>query len=569
MATRRTTRQHQPTVPRAGLYIRVSDPKQERDGTSLATQEAAARAYCAERGYEIVEVYSDVHTGQDAFQRPGLSALRAAIRARAVDVVVAHALDRLSRDQNHRGLLFSEADYAGVAIEFVTEKLEDTPEGRLILAVRSFTAEVERLKITERTQRGIRARVEQGKLPPKARPLYGYWWRDDAKTAYDIDDETAAVVRRVFAEVAAGRTIRAVAKGLTAEGIATPRRNGLPWASSTLCGILKNREYTGEAVAFKRQHTRTKSGTYDVSERPEAEWVRLPDGTVPTLIDVATFEIVQRRLALNKERASRNNRAPALTLLRGGIARCGYCGGPAIVNRVGRTPLPTYRCVGTRADRYDCPGFGVVAHLVDRIVLAKVEELLNHPEVYTAKARQASQKDRGDDLIAELDKRSRAVAERRQRLARAVAALDDDAAASPLLDELRSLAAEAKRLQAERTEAETRRANSASADARMIDFETWCRRIAANLHELDYDQKRRLLDDLGTTVRLWKAKHRPRWEITMQPNPSDPESAIVFSGAPADGEGGPAPVHRTAASRPAMEGGARPGVRRGRIRRRI
>jgi len=52
--------------------------------------------------------------------------------------VVAHAVDRLGRHQDRRGQIFSEADYAGVAIEFVTEKLADTPEGRLLLAVRSF-----------------------------------------------------------------------------------------------------------------------------------------------------------------------------------------------------------------------------------------------------------------------------------------------------------------------------------------------------------------------------------------------------------------------------------------------
>ena len=47
-------------------------------------------------------------------------------------------------------------------------------------------------------------------------------------------------------------------------------------------------------------------------------------GAVPALIDRSTFEAVQRRLALNKERAARNNRQPAETLLRGGNARCGY-----------------------------------------------------------------------------------------------------------------------------------------------------------------------------------------------------------------------------------------------------
>src|SRR4051794_15443131 len=86
--------------PRCAVYVRVSDTKQERDGTSLQTQEVACRQYARERGYVVVAVHSDVHTGKNLYERPGLSALREAIRVTDVDVVVAHALDRLSRNQN-------------------------------------------------------------------------------------------------------------------------------------------------------------------------------------------------------------------------------------------------------------------------------------------------------------------------------------------------------------------------------------------------------------------------------------------------------------------------------------
>ena len=36
---------------RAAVYVRVSTPGQEADGTSLETQEAACRQYAAEHGY--------------------------------------------------------------------------------------------------------------------------------------------------------------------------------------------------------------------------------------------------------------------------------------------------------------------------------------------------------------------------------------------------------------------------------------------------------------------------------------------------------------------------------------
>src|SRR5688500_17541249 len=98
-----------PPPPRAVIYCRVSTSKQEEDGTSLGTQEAACRAYCAERGYEVVGAFSDTYTGAEYRQRPGLSAVRERVRAAGADRVVSFAIDRLSRNQAHLAILDEEA----------------------------------------------------------------------------------------------------------------------------------------------------------------------------------------------------------------------------------------------------------------------------------------------------------------------------------------------------------------------------------------------------------------------------------------------------------------------------
>ncbi len=154
---------------RCAIYVRVSSAGQE-DNSSLATQEASCRAYAADRGWEVVQIYRDVFTGAAVFERPGLTELRGAMRALEFDVLLVHALDRLSRDQNHLGLVLTEAEHAGVDWDSVTEDMDDSPTGRILRAVISGMAELERLKIGERTQRGKRARVAAGKynvgLPP-------------------------------------------------------------------------------------------------------------------------------------------------------------------------------------------------------------------------------------------------------------------------------------------------------------------------------------------------------------------------------------------------------------------
>src|SRR5215216_3901947 len=96
-----------PTQPRAAIYCRVSSTTQE-ENASLPTQEERALVYAVAHGYDVVNVYRDTHSGLELYTRPRLTELRQAIRRGSFDVVIAFGLDRLSRDQNHIGLLDEE-----------------------------------------------------------------------------------------------------------------------------------------------------------------------------------------------------------------------------------------------------------------------------------------------------------------------------------------------------------------------------------------------------------------------------------------------------------------------------
>ena len=205
---------------RAAIYLRVSTTKQDAEGTSLQTQEETCRAYAAEHDYEVVGVFTDVYSGEDIFGGPHVRTARTAARERRRCRDRARARPT-EPNQIHQGLILSEIEYARARLELVTEKLEDTPEGRLLLSVRGFVAEVERVKIRERTNRGRRARAAGGKMMPGPRPLYGYQWRDGDRSALEPNPETAPIVLRIFRELAAGKSMRQVVKGLTDDGIPT------------------------------------------------------------------------------------------------------------------------------------------------------------------------------------------------------------------------------------------------------------------------------------------------------------------------------------------------------------
>ena len=97
---------------RAIIYSRVSTDAQERDGTSLDTQNTPPRntslptAGCFWRPLGTPPVVP-------AWTAQGIERLRLQLRQGSVDVVVAYAVDRLSRNQNHIGVLFDEVNQAG------------------------------------------------------------------------------------------------------------------------------------------------------------------------------------------------------------------------------------------------------------------------------------------------------------------------------------------------------------------------------------------------------------------------------------------------------------------------
>ena len=500
---------------RVAIYCRVSSAGQE-DNSSLATQEASCRSYAAEHNWEIAGIYKEIFTGAELFDRPQLGRLRESVRAGEAEIVLAHALDRVSRNQAHLGFLLSEWDHHGARLELVTEAFDETPEGRLLQSVRGFVAEMERLKIRERTQRGTRARVEAGKPLVGCRPPYGYQWADSEKSRLHLRPENAAVVRRIFDEALQGSSLRGIGKTLTSEGISTPSGRGLRWEASVLHRILSNPIYAGQGAAFRYITERVPGGKKRVRNRPPNEQIALPVNLAPAIVTAQEQQAVIARLEANKLQATRNNRNPEATLLRAGFARCGYCGSPlSAKHHPTRSRETTYRCAGVAADRHGCPGLAISAAILDPAIWSKIEQLLKQPDLI---AQELERRGAGDTVAQDLTtlrRRLHEVATRQTKMARLASTLDDDDAAAPLLTELRSLARQKRDLEAEQHRLEHLADTAAAEASRLGDLASWCSRVASNLAALTYEQKRLVLEALGVRVHVWKTDHDPRWQLDM------------------------------------------------------
>ncbi|CAN5821723.1 recombinase family protein [soil metagenome] len=503
---------------RAAIYTRVSSDRQEREGASLDTQLAACREYAGDHGYEIVGEYQDVHTGGQYRERPGLSGLRQLVRAGSVDVVISHAVDRLSRAQAHLYIITEEVEDHGGRLEFVTEKFEDSATGRFLMSAKGFAAEVEREKRAENAMRGRRNRARNGK-PISGRLLYGYRYKDVERTKVEPDPITAPIVKRIYHEASTGKTLRQIGFGLTGDGIPTPSGKSKAWDISSLRYILRHPNYTGDAYAFYATRRETSDGWI----RDLSNAMKLPDGTYPALVEWDLWEAVQQRLTRNQRESARSNSAPHEALLRGGVARCGYCGHALHAKkRSYGDGVRQYKCNGRNDTDVYCEGRpAMMAHALDAIVWEKVQAVLKDPSLIARELERMYGTDPSEADLAAINRSISALDRQRNNIQRAIAMLDNPDAMGGLVAQLSSITDQISSMQSERDAVITQHEHWHEARRRLGDIQAWCKRVAAHLDRLTYTEKQTALEALGVAVTLYRANHEPRYTVTMS-IPLDP-----------------------------------------------
>jgi DNA invertase Pin-like site-specific DNA recombinase len=145
-------------MKRAALYCRVSTADQHPE-----TQLHDLREMAKQRGYEIVNEYSDVISGAKA-KRPGLNRLIADARRGRFDIVLVAAFDRIARSVRHFLEVLDELNHLGVEFISLRENIDTSgPLGRAMLTIIGAIAELERSLIVERVKAGMRRAKLEGR----------------------------------------------------------------------------------------------------------------------------------------------------------------------------------------------------------------------------------------------------------------------------------------------------------------------------------------------------------------------------------------------------------------------
>ena len=182
---------------KAILYARVSTEEQARSGYSLAQQLEALREYATREGYEVLEEVADPGQSGASLERPGMDRVRDLVAAGGVAVVLSQDRDRFTREPAYHYLLKKDFQEHGCELRALNDRGDDSPEGELTDGILDQLAKYERAKVAERTRRGKRKKVQQGRILATHTADYGFQF-NVRRDGYQIDEEKMAVVRRIF-----------------------------------------------------------------------------------------------------------------------------------------------------------------------------------------------------------------------------------------------------------------------------------------------------------------------------------------------------------------------------------
>ena len=398
----------------AVLYARVSTDEQARSGYSLAQQLEALGVYAAREGYHVLEEVSDPSQSGASLERPGMDRVRDLVASVGVSVVLAQDRDRFAREPAYHYLLRREFEEHGTKMRALNDRGDGSPEGELTDGILDQLAKFERAKTAERTRRGKIQKARSGKIVGGHPVNYGFRMNAE-RDGYEVDEERMPVVRRLFALIAEGQALTAVARQLDAEGLPGPK--GGRWNTKAVRAFVLEDVYRphthGEIAALvapevsgnldpgrnygvwwwnRERWQRRKvsepdpSGTGRVyrwkvssSPRPRSEWVAIPvpDAGVPR----ETVEAARVAVSENVACSSNGDRFWELS---GGVLRCAGCGGrmrTTVTRKKGRTYF-YYACANRRDGRARlCSNAKTLrAESAEAAVWGLVSDLLSDPE---------------------------------------------------------------------------------------------------------------------------------------------------------------------------------------------
>ena len=386
-------------IRKTALYCRLSqDDGIEGDSNSIQNQKAILQKFAEDHHFPSPCFYVDDGFSGGTFQRPAFQQMISDMENGEIGIIVTKDLSRLGRNQLHTGLYIEERfPMFGVRYIAINDNVDtDSSESNDLMPFKNLFNEWFIRDTSRKIRAVLKAKAERGERLGTRAP-YGYR-KDPGTKKLIVDDEAAAIVRRIFAMCASGSGPSQIARILKKEQILTPTmyaytRYGIThtcldtahpynWSDSAIANLLENEIYLGNTINMKHS-----SRSYKDKRRVEhpREECLVFENTHPALITREVWDMVQR-VRKNKRRLTKMEEQNKYS----GLVFCADCGSNMVLHRA-HTMSASYNhftCRTYKKDGEACTGHYIRECVLDEIVLEDLRRVTSaareHPEKFAA-----------------------------------------------------------------------------------------------------------------------------------------------------------------------------------------
>lgn len=362
------------------------------ESVSIENQYELLSKFVMLNGWTEVKSYSDDGYSGGNFQRPGFLEMLEDARHGLINLILVKDLSRLGRDFVEVGR-YTDVIFPSLGCRFVSvlDCLDTEGDNTDMLHFRSLMNDYHLKDLSNKVKSVLHAKMRSGQYIAAYAP-YGYRKSAEDRHRLVIDEEAAAVVRRMFELRRGGMAYGKIAAVLNSEGILSPRwywaklyGNGSCkyanlWMYATVKNILTNEVYTGNLIQNQTGSRSYKDDT--MIYKPESEWIR-HEALHEAIISPEVWNEVQ---AINRERTllSADNAPPKPFLFTGKLI-CADCKAPLQGNRETqrRKNGTSKKYVSYFCSRYTASGYGACSrHTIYEMTLTELvlSEIRAHAE---------------------------------------------------------------------------------------------------------------------------------------------------------------------------------------------
>lgn len=361
------------------LYCRLSQEDElSGDSNSIVHQKSMLLKYAQENDLPNPTFYIDDGVSGVTFDRPGWNEMIRLAEIGKVKTVIVKDMSRMGRDYLKVGYytesFFVERDIRYIAIN---DGVDSAKGDNDFTPFRNLFNDFFARDTSKKIRAVLKAKGNAGKH--LGSPPYGYRLDPADDEKWLIDEEPAAVVKRIFDLCVAGKGPAQIARILTDDKVLTATayyasKAGklLPekpyrWCNESVARVLERQDYTGCTVNFK-SYAKSHKLKKRIRNAPEKHLV-FKDTQEP-IIDEKVFERVQELRAGKRRPTKRAVRQGFFS----GLLYCSDCGSKLhfSTSNYSTQNQDSYRCAKYKGNTGECTAHYIREETLKRLVLQRI-----------------------------------------------------------------------------------------------------------------------------------------------------------------------------------------------------